>query len=393
MRLRPVLGNLVLLGGTCFALFLLFEFVVFRYLLPTNDVLENVSINNVVRYVPGTTGRVYGPDGHVSQVNINADGWNSLKPRYQLAKTPGRLRVAVIGDSYVQARHVDTGKAAPALIERELKRRGVDAEVLRFGVDGAPLSQYLHMLRAEVLRFRPDVVVVQLIHNDFDESYRLLKGRTTSSFMKVIPDGKGGFREVAPEEFRPGFADTMRSIRSFRYFYYQTGLVENLKGYVSRYFWGDTGEFPGSGDLVSSAVDIRSITESRKIRAVTDYVFQQMKALAEEHHFHLLFAMDGVREAVYAGRDASLYEVGRLNKIASSVAKTQRLPFVDLHDAFARNYAVNGKRFEYSWDWHWNELGHQIVGKAIAGRILELPGIGRSRLPAQISGISTGAAR
>jgi hypothetical protein len=58
----------------------------------------------------------------------------------------------------------------PEVIERELTRAGVAAEVLRFGMDGAPLSQYLHVLRHEVRAFKPDVVLVQLIHNDFDES-------------------------------------------------------------------------------------------------------------------------------------------------------------------------------------------------------------------------------
>ena len=44
-------------------------------------------------------------------------------------------------------------------------------------MDGAPLSQYPHVLRRDVPAFKPDVVLVQLIHNDFDESYRFLKTR------------------------------------------------------------------------------------------------------------------------------------------------------------------------------------------------------------------------
>ena len=55
------------------------------------------------------------------------------------------------------------------MIERQLRQAGVEAEVLRFGMDGAPLSQYLNVLRREVRAFKPDVVLVQLIHNDFDE--------------------------------------------------------------------------------------------------------------------------------------------------------------------------------------------------------------------------------
>ncbi len=381
MRLRSVLGNLALLVATCLIMLLFLELVVFRYVFPANDLLRYVSINNVIRYVPGSKGRVYGPDGHVSQVNINADGWNSRYPRYDLAKPAGKLRIAVIGDSYVHARHVDTDEAASAVLERALQERGIAAEVLRFAIDGAPLSQHLHVLRREVLRFRPDVVIVQLIHNDFDESYRA-KGWFPSAFMKVLPDGRGGFREVPPQEFRPGFADAMRTFRSFRYLYYQTPLVDRVRGLVARVLGGGEGADVPTEEMISSAVDIRMITESRKIRAVTDYIFRQMKTLAQAHDFQLLLVMDGVREAVYAGRDPSLYEVGRLNKIAASLARRHELPFLDLQEAFTRHFATHGQRFEFSWDWHWNERGHKLVGQTIARHLLELPGLTGNGAPA-----------
>ena len=70
-------------------------------------------------------------------------------------------------------------------IERQLRAKGHKAEVYQFGMDGAPLSQYLHVLRREVVKYQPDIVVVPLTHNDFDESYRFLKTRYASSFMKL----------------------------------------------------------------------------------------------------------------------------------------------------------------------------------------------------------------
>ena len=373
-QLRAILGNIALLGASLLALFLLFELIIFRYILPTSDVLPNVSINNVVRYLPGTRATFYAPDGHISRVRINDDGWNSQWPRYPVKRRPGRLRIAVIGDSYVQASQVDTNKAFPAALAAKLKRHGIEPEVMRFAVDGAPLSQYLHMLRREVLQYKPDVVVVQLIHNDFDESYRFLRGRYTSSFMKVVPEDDGSFSEITPQDFQPGLADALRNLRSFRYFYYQTGLVHKVKGLVDRYFWGGN-EYFGADHLISSAVDIRSVRDHKKIRAVTGYIFAEMKRLSQAHHFHLLLAMDGLREAVYSGRPRVNYEVGRLNDLVAKVAQTHKLKFLDLQDTFAADYKRRKTRFEFTWDWHWNELGHKLVGEAIASQILDIPGI------------------
>ena len=98
---------------------------------------------------------------------------------------------------------VDTAQGFPEVIERQLNAAGVPAEVLRFGMDGAPLSQYLHMLRREVSAFKPDLVVVLLIHNDFDESYRFLKTRYASAFLKIGVDEEGRPRRSPPPISRP----------------------------------------------------------------------------------------------------------------------------------------------------------------------------------------------
>ena len=190
-KLRHLAVNLAILAGTLAACLLVFELVVFRLVLKPDDVLPNVTVNGVVRYMPGTHATFRHPDGRETLVTINAEGWNSTKPAYPLAKTPGVLRVAVIGDSYVHGSFVNVEEGFPEVIERELAAAGVRAEVLRFGMDGAPLSQYLHVLRREVAAYKPDVVLVQLIHNDFDESYRFLKTRYASCFMKIGLDDKG----------------------------------------------------------------------------------------------------------------------------------------------------------------------------------------------------------
>lgn len=367
-RLKQWLGNLGLMAASLVATALLLEHVVFRFILVPDDVLDNVTINEVVRYQPGTRAVFRHPDGRESLVTINTEGWNSSKPVYEPTRTPGRLRIAVVGDSYVHAAYVNTKDAFPERLERMLRRDGLDVEVLRFGMDGAPLSQYLHMLRREVVNYTPDLVIVPLIHNDFDEIYRFLKTRYESSFMKVRQDESGSFVEVPPGEFRRGLADKLRHFRTFRYVYYETGLYLSLKGWVSRLFWG--GEEEWRPEFISSAVDIRKINDHPRNKLFARYVMSEMKNLADERGFRLAFVMDGVREAIYEGRKPMDYEVGRLNRIAAEITAELGLPFLDLQDAFARDYAASGQRLEYAYDWHWNERGNRVVAEAIAQFLL-----------------------
>jgi hypothetical protein len=362
-RLKGWLGNLGLAGLSVLACLMVLEHVVFRYVLPPDDLLENVTINGVVRYMPRTQATFRHPDGRTSRVTINADGWNSTKAEYKTARTPGMKRIAVVGDSYVHGAFIDVQDGFPEVMERNLASRGVPVEVLRFGMDGAPLSQYLHVLRREVVDYKPDIVVVPLIHNDFDESYRFLRTRYASAFMKLQRTADGSVVEVPPADFRYGMADGLRGWHTFRYLYYETNLYLHAKGWVSRLFWG--GNESWSPEHVSSAVDVRKIGDHQANRFFARYVLMEMKKLARQHGFRIAFVMDGVREAVYAGKRPADYEVGMLNKIAADLTRELDLPFLDLQETFTRDWQQNRQRLEFSYDWHWNARANRLVAGAV----------------------------
>lgn len=356
--------NLAVSAVSLLLCFLVLEFFVFRKVLVPDDVLPNVSINNVVRYMPNTEATFRHPDRRETKVSVNSEGWNSLRRDYPLRRTAGVTRIAVIGDSYVHGAFVNTQQGFPDIIERELTAAGHMVEVMRFGMDGAPLSQYLHMLRREAVRFKPDLVLVQLIHNDFDETYRLLQNRTGSSFLKLTQATDQRIVEIAPVDFKPGVADVLRNSATFRYLYYETNAYLTFKHIVSALYWGGSEEW--KPEFISSAVDIRNIRDHEKNLLFTRHVMKEMKALAEREGFKLAFAMDGVREAIYAGKPVSDYEVGKLNLLAKSVTSELGLPFIDLQRAFEADWVKSAERFEFSYDWHWNVRGNEVVGRAIA---------------------------
>lgn len=371
-RLKSLAANLAVSAISVAVTLALLETVLFGMILKPDDVVENVTIDGVVRYKPGTHATFRHPDGRETTLTINARGWNSTKPDYAIAKPAGRTRIAVVGDSYVHGAFIDVDKGFPHLLERDLKAQGRDVEVYRFGMDGAPLSQYLNMLRREVVQFQPDIVVVPLIHNDFDESYRFLKTRYTSAFMKLDRADDGLIVEVPATPFEPGMADKLRAFATFRYLYYETGLYLSAKGLVNRLFWGGDEEW--KPEFIQSAVDMRRIADHESNRLFARYVMAEMKTLSERHGFKLAFVMDGVREAVYAGRPQSDYEVGKLNAIAADLTADLRLPFVDLQEAFGAAFAATGVRLEFPYDWHWNEPANAIVAREIRRLIEAQPG-------------------
>ncbi|MEO1207167.1 MAG: SGNH/GDSL hydrolase family protein [Pseudomonadota bacterium] len=365
-------ANLALSAAAILVTLATLELVVFRSILPPDDLIENVTINNVVRYKPGTNATFRHPDGRETQLTINAQGWNSTHADYATQKPVGRTRIAVVGDSYVHGAFVNVDDGFPHRLETKLNATGHDVEVFRFGMDGAPLSQYLNVLRREVVEYKPDIVVVPLIHNDFDESYRFIKTRYASAFMKLRKSEDGGIEEIPAADFTPGTADKLRRFATFRYLYYETGLYLHAKAWVNALFWGGNEEWDER--FISSAVDIRKIKDHTANRDSARYVFAEMKKLSETHGFRLAFVMDGVREAIYQARSTSEFEVAKLNAIASDLTTSMDLPFVDLQNAFAADYEATRRHLEYPYDWHWNVRANTIVADEIIALITSQAG-------------------
>jgi hypothetical protein len=85
-------------------------------------------------------------------------------------KTPGALRVAVLGDSETFGRALSFGNTYGAQLERalqgELAPRG--CEVFAFGIPGTNTEQHLQMLQRSVLPIGPDLVILLYCLNDIE---------------------------------------------------------------------------------------------------------------------------------------------------------------------------------------------------------------------------------
>lgn len=358
-RGREILINLAVSAGSVVAFLLVCELVLFRFVLPGSDVPRNAFVNEVVRYQPGQGGVWRVRDEIAAPYRINAQGWNSPAPDYPLERKPGTSRIAFVGDSFVEALQVPVEKSFAEVVTARLAANG-PVEAQRFGVAGAPLSQYLHMVEREVAARRPDRIVVTLVHNDFDESFVFKPGRYTSSFLKLrIADGKVA-GEVAPEPWRPGLLEFVRQSATARFLLYRwqvrpQALLDAVLG---------PAKAAGEGGYAAN-IDIAGVfAREADIRVATDYLFGRLKARADAIGARLHLVMDGDREAIYAGRGDS--PALKLNRIAAEMAGRHGIAFLDLHPVFAAEWTKSGKRFEFQADAHWNEYGHAVAGAAIA---------------------------
>ncbi len=332
------------------------ELIVFRFLLVPSDVPHHAMIDDVIRYAPNQAGIWRIKDEIASPYAINRQGWNSGQGDYERTKRQGVERIAIIGDSFVEALQVAHSESLAERLEGLLGAER--AEVFRFGIMGAPLSQYLWMFEREVARYAPDLVVVVLIHNDFDESFRRGASRVTSSFMRLrIVDGRVE-AEIPPASYEPPWWDALRFTATNRYFRYRQLL--------SRYiFLPAPPQFAGNTEALAS--------ERPAVVAATDHIFARLAATTRQRGIRLLLLIDGDRNAIYAGGAGGA--VLALNAIAAEAAARHGIPLIDLHPRFAADWAARRERFEFASDYHWNQRGHEIAAEAAYAWLRKQSGI------------------
>jgi hypothetical protein len=151
---------------------------------------------------------------------VNSAGFRDRE--HALEKPVGVIRVAVLGDSYIEALQVPSEAMFATVLEQELNSRKVfgekRVEVLSFGVSGFGTAQELLMLRHHVWQCDPDHVLLAFLPgNDIRNNSRELEPQKLRPFFDVVDDG------VEPDfSFR---SDPLFQYSLTRSFEFKTGII------------------------------------------------------------------------------------------------------------------------------------------------------------------------
>jgi lysophospholipase L1-like esterase len=126
-------------------------------------------------HAPNRQARLMGVD-----FRTNAQGQRDRE--YSFERVPGKLRIAMLGDSLTVGWGVPVEDTFAKRIERMYAAAGIDAEVINFGVGNYNTVQEVQAFLATGHRYRPDVVVLNYFVNDAE---LLEPARSPSSLMRA----------------------------------------------------------------------------------------------------------------------------------------------------------------------------------------------------------------
>lgn len=299
--------------------------------------------------------------------HINNAGWNSL---VDYEPETDKERIAIIGDSYVEALQVDVDKKYAHLMRNML---GPDTEVYSFGKSLYALPQYLHVSRHVAETYHPSTLIINVVHNDFEES---LDGGGNDlrhqALMQLIVNEDSTITERPPyyhpylqQRLNPGwFRSLMLKSRLQRYIRYPDFLGIQPFRMAQAYFNQSNSKSEQNTPQYEANVNVEEVLEMREqIELAVDYTIGKIRE--ENPNKRIIFVMDGPREGIYAGNDVSESGAYWLNNLMHEAAQKHNVEFINLAPLMQADYRENQTKFNSEVDWHWNEYGHQLVAETL----------------------------
>jgi hypothetical protein len=346
----------------------------------TYPVFDDFDAARGVRLRPGKEGW-YDGEGR-AYLKINQLGYRDVE--HAVVKPPGTFRVAVLGDSFVEARQVDIKDTFWSVLGDRLRAcpalRGRPVEVLAFGTGGYATTEELLTWRKDVRAFSPDWVTLAFFAgNDVQDNSRALNTkaswRITGPTHSLASDGT-----LVPEPFHSSFSSRLlyEGVHHFRLLELMGRARRNWSARQVQQHVADGPSMTAAEGLFTSPKDPAwenawKITEAL-IRRLGDEVkatgarFSVMNlTLAEQVSpdkaaLQALAERYGEKDLFYV--DRRIGAVGRRYGFwVTPLAERMQKAAVDNHayfHGFANRAMGTG---------HWNESGHRMAGEILASDI------------------------
>ena len=369
--MKSALANLGL-GFISLAIFFgLLEFFVFRVIVAPSDLpYLSSKPSNVLKYEAGQTGVYRIKNEIAAPFSINEDGWNSTETQYREDLHENEKRICVVGDSYVESLQVAPDKNFAEIAAYKLREEY--GSVYRFGISGAPLSHYLYMIETEILRFKPAVLVVNLVHNDFRESWVAGGGTYDASLARFKFNEDGRVVLSVPEPYQRNWTWWLKTSATFRYLWVRWKIrPQKLKSiFVKRDKSSNLEEEYVANIQVKDALD-------RRIAVGVDHAFRRLKDIEETEGLKGIVILDSASRGARGRQPHSqskelMGPVAKLERMVLSMAEKYDLTIIDLAEVFFRNFQRDEIPFSFRHDGHWNAYAHRIVGGELTRAINSL---------------------
>lgn len=319
------------------------------------------------RYTPG---RVYWhnqENDHPISGTINRFG---LRDRDRtLEKPPGTYRIAVLGDSFVEALQVEQDSTFLSLAEDRLNRQlPVRVELMNFGRSGMSQAEEHLVLQHDVMGFAPDMVAVVFIpRNDIEDLDPGASASAMRPFYQLGPDGTLNLDTSFAESRRYRVRVLLNPLKQ------HSALVSLLAErhnalQLARRQVGHAADahgspaIPGYLTLCTDSPDPMYSANYRLSKAILSAMAEYCAGRGVR--FLLVcgdYAPDPSEAALYEQLDRS-FDVAFLERDLGAFADSLGIDYLGLQEPFRRAILAGDGPLHWA---HWNYAGHRVAAEEV----------------------------
>lgn len=340
-----------------------------------------------LRLRPNAEGRFDSEGG--ADVRINSAGF---RDRERIEAKPSDLyRIAVLGDSYIEALQVDSEQGFTAQLERRLNECGAfggqRVEVLNFGVSSYGTAQQLLTFREHASRYAPDLVIAAVFTgNDIRNNSPKLEPDKMRPFF-LIDGGKlvedRSFAQSAEYRRRTnalrGLLDRLRVLRIVQGAYY---VKDRLPAPRAAPAGGQADAVAFEAGIDNAVYGEPATTAWRDAWNVTEALLAQLdrEVRAAGARLFVVTLSSGIQvhpdpaarrqfEASVSGRDLS-YPDRRIESAASRIGVDSIVLAPEMRERAERDKVYfHGFANTRLGTGHWNAAGHRAAAELVAMRL------------------------
>lgn len=331
-------------------------------------------------------------------VRINLNNLGISGPERKKEKPSSTIRIAVLGDSMVEAFQVPYGKRFTEVVEKEVAQfTGKNVEVMNFGVSGFGTNREIQMYRHKAREFNPDIVLLAFFpFNDLQNNHPEIERNPLLPYFifdkgRLVLDDSFQrnpvfIKKLKWSNLRNSIVNRVRVLQVITQFYKRLILIPSLKKKSSKRVNNlrekRSEQLKKEGKRISTAPAFYAEPQTtvwKDAWSLSTAMIQLLdKEVAKDGSKLFLIVLPG-RDIVHPdpaeskktmtryGLDSLDYSEERLRDFA----KENNIAFIPLFKELrgvARKNNVNFHYFDHikGDGGHWNEKGHAEVGKIIS---------------------------
>jgi len=294
-------------------------------------------------------------------------------PNWPVNMNHSELRIAVIGDSYIEGREVNSDELLTTVLQNLIEQK---SEVMNFGLSGTSQSDQIPLYTNFVTKFKPDILIYCVTpSNDFEENVRELSPNKYKNFyqleydklVNILPP-KWLINIYSPPINR--IANLLSNLIIFKLLYQSANRL-NYLAHLSflRPLIDCTMQAQDVDLLYLKEFNSTKYDYSKKIMEKS---LLTIKGMCECNKSRFILVSVSGCYTFMAQENPGFYQKSEYlalrYKWLEQFAEEHSIVYLDLNKAFLELYKNQGLKsndLHIPWDGHWTPLGHRLAAESI----------------------------